>query len=83
MTESTTPQQQADADALHAQRYETTRATAPGLEDLLHTPVPLLDHGFVRVVDYMGGGESVVQAARVSTAGGPEASPAAGGWSAA
>ena len=66
MTESTTPQQQADADALHAQRYETTRATAPALEDLLHTPVPLLDHGFVRVVDYMGGGESVVQAARVS-----------------
>ena len=47
MTESTTPQQQADADALHA-------------------PVPLLDHGFVRVVDCMGGGESVVQAPRVS-----------------
>ena len=66
MTESTTPQQQTGVDALRAQRYETTRATVPALEELLHTPVPLLDHGFVRVVDCMGGGESVVQAARVS-----------------
>ena len=66
MTESTTPQQQAEVNALRAQRYETMRATVPALEELLHTPVPLLDHGFVRVVDYMGGDESVVQAARVS-----------------
>ena len=66
MTEPTTPQQQADADALRAQRHETMRATVPALEALLHTPVPLLGHGFVRVVDCMGGGESVVQAARVS-----------------
>ena len=52
MTEPTTPQQQADVDALRAQRYETTRATVPALEELLHTPVPLLDHGFVRVTEW-------------------------------
>ncbi len=57
MTGLTTPQQQAGVDALRAQRHETTRATVPELEDLLHTPIPLLDHGFVR---------AVVQAARVS-----------------
>ena len=66
MTELTTPQQQAEVDALRAQRYETTRATVPELEELLHTPIPILDHGFVRVVDYMGGDGAVVQAARVS-----------------
>ena len=66
MTESTTPQQLADAAQQRAQRHETLRATVPALERMLYTPIDLLDHGFVRVVDYMGGGESVVQAARVS-----------------
>ncbi|MBZ9677814.1 FAD-dependent thymidylate synthase [Mesorhizobium sp. ES1-1] len=44
----------------------TYREISPGLEDRLFTPVPVLDHGFVRVVDYMGNDSSVVQAARVS-----------------
>ena len=44
----------------------TLRATAPALEALLYTPFPCLDHGFVRVVDYMGDDDAVVQAARVS-----------------
>ena len=66
MTELTTPEQQAEVDEMRAQRHETTRATVPALEDLLHTPIPLLDHGFVRVVDYMGDDGAVVQAARVS-----------------
>lgn len=44
----------------------TLRPTVPELEALLHTPLPVLDHGFVRVVDYMGDDNSVVQAARVS-----------------
>ena len=66
MTELTTPEQQAEVDEMRAQRHETTRATVPALEDLLHTPIPLLDHGFVRVVDYMGGDGAVVHAARVS-----------------
>jgi thymidylate synthase (FAD) len=44
----------------------TLRPVAPGLEELLYTPIPCLDHGFVRVVDYMGDDAAVVQAARVS-----------------
>jgi thymidylate synthase (FAD) len=43
-----------------------TRATSPALDELLGTPLPVLDNGFVRVIDYMGNDESVVQAARVS-----------------
>ena len=66
MTESTTPQQLAEVAQQRAQRHETLRATVPALEKILYTPIDLLDHGFVRVVDYMGGDESVVQAARVS-----------------
>lgn len=44
----------------------TGRATVPALEEILYHPFPLLDHGFVRVVDYMGDDNAIVQAARVS-----------------
>lgn len=44
----------------------TRRATVPALEALLYTAMPVLDHGFVRVIDYMGDDAAVVQAARVS-----------------
>ncbi len=44
----------------------TRRAVSPALEALLHTAHPVLDHGFVRVVDYMGDDAAIVQAARVS-----------------
>ena len=36
------------------------------MEAVLHEPLPVLDHGFVRVVDYMGDDAAIVQAARVS-----------------
>jgi thymidylate synthase (FAD) len=49
-----------------AHRAETRRATVPALENMLFTALPVLDHGFVRVVDYMGDDAAVVQAARVS-----------------
>ncbi len=49
-----------------AQAHTTLRPTVAAIEELLHTPVPCLDHGFVRVVDYMGDDAAVVQAARVS-----------------
>src|SRR5687767_14923369 len=42
------------------------RATAPSLEDVLGLRLPVLDQGFIRVVDYMGNDGSIVQAARVS-----------------
>ena len=38
----------------------------PALEALLYQPMPVLDHGFVRVIDYMGDDAAIVQAARVS-----------------
>ena len=44
----------------------TKRVTAPELEKILYEAVPVLDHGFIRVVDYMGNDTSIVQAARVS-----------------
>ncbi len=47
-------------------RADTRRPTVPALEARLYTPIPCLDHGFVRVVDYMGDDAAVVQAARVS-----------------
>jgi thymidylate synthase (FAD) len=36
------------------------------IEEILGKKFPVLDDGFIRVVDYMGGDESIVQAARVS-----------------
>lgn len=49
-----------------AQEYKTKRSTVPSLEALLYTPLPILDHGFIRVIDYMGDDNAIVQAARVS-----------------
>jgi thymidylate synthase (FAD) len=58
-----------ERDQIVQQRVETQltrRETAPGLEEILYDRMPVLDHGFVRVVDYMGNDAAVVQAARVS-----------------
>ena len=44
----------------------TRRATVPALEEILYDAAPVLDHGFVRVIDYMGDDGAIVQAARVS-----------------
>ena len=49
-----------------SQKNTTKRVISPELEKILYEAVPVLDHGFVRVVDYMGDDSSVVQAARVS-----------------
>ncbi|MBM3579464.1 MAG: FAD-dependent thymidylate synthase [Alphaproteobacteria bacterium] len=51
---------------LRTQENQTFRPVAPELEKILYQPFEILDHGFVRVVDYMGNDDSVVQAARVS-----------------
>ena len=59
-------EQQAEIDALRAGLSETRRASVPALEEILYQPIQVLDHGFVRVVDYMGDDGAVVQAARVS-----------------
>lgn len=51
---------------LRSEPHLSYRAIAPQLEDLLYQPIPVLDHGFIRVIDYMGTDEAIVQAARVS-----------------
>ena len=45
---------------------KTKRATVLALEKILYKPIKLLDHGFIRVIDYMGDDSAIVQAARVS-----------------
>lgn len=42
------------------------RTSVQAADQLVDKPIPVLDHGFVRLVDYMGGDERIVQAARVS-----------------
>ncbi|HYL32996.1 MAG TPA: FAD-dependent thymidylate synthase [Stellaceae bacterium] len=61
-----TPEQQAEIDRQRAETQPTRRAVSPGLEEILYQAIPVLDHGFVRVIDYMGDDAAVVQAARVS-----------------
>lgn len=55
-----------EIEAQRAETQPTRRAVSPALEDMLYSAVPVLDHGFVRVIDYMGDDAAVVQAARVS-----------------
>ncbi len=64
--ERLSPAQRADIEAQRAETQSTRRTTVAALEDILYQPLPVLDHGFVRVVDYMGDDGAVVQAARVS-----------------
>jgi thymidylate synthase (FAD) len=49
-----------------SQQNTTKRVTALELEKILYEAIPVLDHGFIRVVDYMGDDTSIVQSARVS-----------------
>jgi len=53
-------------ELLNTEPVPTLRPTVPALEESLYRIHPLLDHGFVRVVDYMGDDGAIVQAARVS-----------------
>jgi len=58
-------QAQEIADA-RSQTNTTLRATVPGMEAHLYTAHDVLDHGFIRVIDYMGDDSAICQAARVS-----------------
>ncbi|WP_373030165.1 FAD-dependent thymidylate synthase [Sulfitobacter sp.] len=60
------PDQQAEIDALRSTAQPTLRAVSQGMEDHLYKAIPVLDHGFVRVIDYMGDDAAICQAARVS-----------------
>lgn len=45
---------------------QTNRPTVEAIDNILGEAFPLLDHGFIRVVDYMGDDAAICQAARVS-----------------
>ena len=55
-----------DIKEQQSQENVTKRVTAPELEKILYEAMPALDHGFIRVIDYMGDDSSIVQSARVS-----------------
>jgi thymidylate synthase (FAD) len=59
-------EQENEIRELREQAAPTRRAVAPALEEILYQPLPVLDRGFVRVIDYMGDDAAIVQAARVS-----------------
>ena len=61
-----TPDQLSEIDATRATPRMTLRAVSEGMEAHLYRATPVLDHGFVRVIDYMGDDAAIVQAARVS-----------------
>ena len=61
-----TPEQQAEIDAQRSETHQTLRATSPGMEKHLYRAHPVLDHGLIRVIDYMGDDNAITQAARVS-----------------
>ena len=61
-----TKEQSQEIKDQQSQENSTKRVTAPELENILYEALPILDHGFIRVVDYMGNDTSIVQAARVS-----------------
>ncbi|MCS6932716.1 MAG: FAD-dependent thymidylate synthase [Acetobacteraceae bacterium] len=61
-----TAEEEQEIAAARAGGATTLRPTVPALEALLFRAIPVLDHGFIRVVDYLGDDSAVVQAARVS-----------------
>jgi thymidylate synthase (FAD) len=61
-----TSEQKKEIQEQQSQSNTTKRVTSPELEKVLYEAIPVLDHGFVRVIDYMGDDSSIVQSARVS-----------------
>ena len=61
-----TSEQKKEIQEQQSQSNATKRVTSPELEKVLYEAIPVLDHGFIRVIDYMGDDTSIVQSARVS-----------------
>ena len=68
-----TPEQQAEIDDLRSQSGTTLRAISEGMEQHLYVAHQVLDHGLIRVIDYMGNDAAITQAARVSYGKGTKA----------
>jgi len=58
--------QEKEIEQLRGQSFKTSRSTVSAMEKKLYKAIPVLDQGFIRVIDYMGDDGAVVQAARVS-----------------
>ena len=67
------PEQEAEIAEARASLRPTRRAVSEGMEAQLYTAHPVLDHGLVRVIDYMGDDAAICQAARVSYGRGTKA----------
>ena len=61
-----TSEQKKEIHEQQSHSNSTKRVTSPELEKILYEAIPVLDHGFIRVIDYMGDDTSIVQSARVS-----------------
>ena len=61
-----TSEQKKEIQEQQSQSNPTKRVTSPELEKVLYEAISVLDHGFIRVIDYMGDDSSIVQSARVS-----------------
>ncbi|MGB0960337.1 MAG: FAD-dependent thymidylate synthase [Halocynthiibacter sp.] len=61
-----TPEQRAEIEEQRSNPQHTLRAVSPGMENHLYKAHDVLDHGLVRVIDYMGDDAAICQAARVS-----------------
>ena len=61
-----TSEQKKEIQEQQSQSNTTKRVTSPELEKVLYEAIPVLDYGFIRVIDYMGDDSSIVQSARVS-----------------
>jgi len=59
-------QNQEEIERVRKNNFSTRRVTVKKLENILYKSFKALDHGFIRVIDYMGDDSSIVQAARVS-----------------
>ena len=68
-----TAEQQAEIDEQRQQSGTTLRAISEGMEKHLYVAHQVLDHGLIRVIDYMGNDAAITQAARVSYGKGTKA----------
>ena len=68
-----TQDQQAEIAEARSHARPTLRATSEGMERQLYLAHEVLDHGLVRVIDYMGDDAAITQAARVSYGRGTKA----------
>ena len=55
-----TKEQEQEIKSQQSQSNKTKRVTVPKLEEILFEAIPILDHGFIRVIDYMGDDTSIV-----------------------